>query len=132
MLDDEIARQERLRAALLQDPATAMWVEPDALFTAYKALEFFDTLALWWQLTHHQLRQPATFSHVPVAIGEDATIEVTPTATHSARLAPFPFAQSPVRLRCKVRSLYPVPLDADFGAAVAAGPEWWQSIELTA
>jgi hypothetical protein len=131
MLDGELARQERLKAYLRSDPATAPWIEKAALMTAYKLLEFFDTLALWWQLTHVDLRRPARFTHVPAAVGEDLTLDIVPTGSHSARLTPYPFAQSPLVLRCRVRSVRPAS-EADFAAVMTDGTTSWQHYELSA
>jgi hypothetical protein len=130
-LDGELVRQERLKARLRSDPATTSWVEEAALMTAYKLLEFFDTLALWWQLTHADLRQPARFSHVPAAVGEDLTLDIVPTGSHSARVTPYPFARSPLVLRCRVRSVRPAS-KADFTAVIAGGTTSWQHYELSA
>jgi hypothetical protein len=132
MLEGERARQDRLRAVLRSDSATASWVEEEALMTAYKLLEFFDTLALWWQLSHSSLRQPACFTHVPAAIGEDRTLDLVPTGSHSARLTPYPFAHSPLVLRCRVRSVVPAANDAEFAAAIASGITSWQHCALSA
>jgi hypothetical protein len=131
MLDAELLRQERLKRLLRSDLATAPWVEHAALMTAYKLLEFFDTLALWWQLTHADLRQPACFSHVPAAVGEDVTVDVVPTGSHSARLTPYPFVRSPLVLRCRVRSVRPAS-EADFATVIAGGTTFWQHYTLTA
>jgi hypothetical protein len=97
--------------------------------TAYKLLEFFDTLALWWQLTYADLRRPTHFTHVPAAVGEDLALDIAPTGSHSARLTPYPFALSPLVLRCRLRSVRPAP-EADF-AAVIAGDTTWQHYELS-
>jgi hypothetical protein len=131
MLGGELARQQRLTARLRRDPATAPWAEEAALMTAYKLLEFFDTLALWWQLTHADLRQPARFPHVPAAVGEDLTLDIVPTGSHSARLTPYPFGQSPLLLRCRMRSVRPASA-ADFAAVIAGGTTAWQYYELSA
>jgi hypothetical protein len=131
MLDGELLRQERLKARLRSDPATAPWVEDAALMPAYKLLEFFDTLALWWQLTHPDLRQPARFTHVPAAVSEDVIVDVVPTGRHSARLTPYPFAKSLLVLRCRMRSVHPAS-EADFAAAIAGGTASWQHYTLTA
>jgi hypothetical protein len=131
MLDGELARQERLKARLRSDPATASWVEEAALMTAYKLLEFFDTFALWWQLTHADLRRPTHFTHVPAVVGEDLTLDIVPTGSHSALLTPYPFARSPLVLRCRVRSVRPASED-HFAAVIAGGPTSWQHYELSA
>jgi hypothetical protein len=132
MLEGELIRQERLRALLCSDPATAAWVEEEVLMTSYKLLEFCDTLALWWQLTHPCLRKPARFPHVPVAIGQDLSLDIVPTGSHRARLTPYPFVQSPLVLGCRVRSVPPAMREMDFAAAIASGVTSWQHYELSA
>ena len=52
MLNTERQRQERLTAVLQDDPETAPWVEHERLFANYKALQFFDTFALYFNCVH--------------------------------------------------------------------------------
>jgi Protein of unknown function (DUF3891) len=52
MLADEEARQARLKAVLAESADMRDWIEPDRLFQNYKQLQFFDTLALYFQLRH--------------------------------------------------------------------------------
>jgi hypothetical protein len=132
MLEGELARQERLRERLGSDPTTAQWVDETVLMTSYKLLEFFDTLALWWQLTDPSLRQPARFTHVPAAVGEDVTIDIVPTGVNRARLTPFPFKQSPLVLRCRMRSVCPAATEAEFATAITGGKTLWQHYQLSA
>lgn len=122
MLDGEIARQMGLKTHLAGATRTAPWIAEDNLVAAYKLMEFCDTLALWWQMTHHSLRQTARFSHVPTGDGHDLTVEVTPTGPCSARIAPYPFARPAVSVRCEVRAMAPAASDGAFTAALADAP----------
>src|SRR5215468_2238273 len=72
MLDDELARQARLKAELAQDPKTSAWIEDKRLFQNYKQLQFFDTLALYFNRTHPRERGEVTFEHVPLSGEQDA------------------------------------------------------------
>src|SRR5262245_50074960 len=83
MLDDEIDRQKRLKAELAQDPKTSAWIEDKRLFQNYKQLQFFDTLALYFNRTHPRERGEVKFEHVP--------------STHSLYSATGPFCSLLVR-----------------------------------
>ena len=131
MLEGELARQARLKEVLRADWSTASWVEKEVLLSSYKLLEFFDTLALWFQLTHAALREPARF-RVPAAEGEDLILTIEPTGQDTARISPFPFRESPIRLRCLVRAITPSEGDAEFASAMAEAVPFWQSFVLTA
>jgi len=92
MLDHELARQTRLKAELARDAATAGWIEEARLFQSYKQLQFFDTLALYFNRVHASERAEATFTHVPLSAGQDATVTVRPKAPGVYALSPYPFA----------------------------------------
>merc|ERR550537_1456277 len=64
-LEAEAGRQERLIAQLEADPETAAWVEHGALWTNYRALQFFDTLALYFNLDAPEQRGTTEFPKVP-------------------------------------------------------------------
>ena len=78
MLDGEIDRQKRLKAEITKDPQTATWLEEKHLFQNYKQLQFFDTLALYFNRVHPSERTEQKFEHVPLNAGSDATIVVRP------------------------------------------------------
>ncbi len=92
MLAQELKRQARLKAQLQDDPETAAWVTEEGLFYHYKLLQFFDTLALYIQMTHFDALVPTTFAHVPRTPTEDVTIAARPVAPNTVALDPFPFA----------------------------------------
>lgn len=108
MLDAEIARQNRLKAALRADPETAEWIEESHLFQNYKQLQFFDTLALYFNCVPEGERVEAAFAHVPMSAGEDATIEIKPLGDRVYALAPYPFDQERIELSFAGRYLAPV------------------------
>ena len=95
MLDNEVRRQERLKAQLAVDPAAREWIEERMLFHNYKILQFFDTLALYFCMEHAGARQESTFANVPRAVEDDVTVTVTPVDESTYRLNPFPFSSDP-------------------------------------
>ena len=92
LLDGELARQARLKAALAADAATAGWITEAKLFQSYKQLQFFDTLALYFNRVHPSERREAQFTHVPVSEQEDVTVTVRPVEAGVYAVAPYPFA----------------------------------------
>ena len=85
MLSGEIARQERIRETLAADPETAPWVEEAHIVQNYKQLQFFDTLALYFNLRHETDRGVETFTCVPRDAAADAEVTVTPKGGGSTR-----------------------------------------------
>ena len=98
MIDDEILRQARLRVVLAGDDVTAAWLVDEVLMRNYKALQFFDGLALWLQVTHPAHRRVTTFEHVPTVGDEDVTLTVTPIDEHRVIIDPFPFDADPLEV----------------------------------
>jgi hypothetical protein len=107
----EVARQERLKELLRCDQKTRPWVEQEHLFASYALLEFFDTLALFFQATHSDLREAAKFVNIPARAGENVTLTVMPAGTHTARVTPYPFYADPLMLTCRVRKFTPCQTD---------------------
>jgi hypothetical protein len=107
MLAHERARQARLRARLAGDPESAVWVEEVRLFHNYKLLQFFDTLALYFNCTAPADRRVATFPSVPVEVGADVTITVRPLGPGRYQVTPYPFAAAPLVVTCAGRWLRP-------------------------
>ena len=98
MLSAELQRQSRLKSALADDPETAPWIEDARLFTNYKLLQFFDTLALYFNCTHEAGRAPATFQNVPRRAGDDAEISIRPAGDNTYILRPYPFRESALNI----------------------------------
>ena len=82
MLEAELARQGRLRAQLEADPATAVWAGEDAVFGAYKQLQFFDTFSLYCHMQPPGARGDATFDHVPMSTTADVSVSVQERHRH--------------------------------------------------
>ena len=105
MLSGEIARQERIRETLAADPETAPWVEEAHIVQNYKQLQFFDTLALYFNLRHETDRGVETFTCVPRDAAADAEVTVTPKGGGVYALDPFPFAGDRLETACSGRYL---------------------------
>jgi hypothetical protein len=95
MLAGELERQKDLKARLADDPAIAPWLEPAHLFQNYKQLQFFDTLALYFNRADEDARGKQTFRGVPVSAHKDVDIVISPAEPGVYSLSPYPFAQSP-------------------------------------
>ena len=125
MLGGEIARQERIRETLAADPETAAWVEEAHIVQNYKQLQFFDTLALYFNLRHETDRGVETFTCVPKDAATDAEVTVTPKGEGVYALDPFPFAGTRLETACSGRYLAACDEGAapdDLAAALAGLP----------
>jgi hypothetical protein len=122
MLNSELARQERLKAVLARRPESASWIDPVRLFSSYKLLEFFDTLALYLQLTHWKLRVPTAFRNVPMEIGQDCTMYAEPVDVETVRLQPYPFNSDPLEIKCCGKWIGPQKSDHDLTVALEGQP----------
>src|SRR5260370_28774461 len=96
MLANELDRQKRLKAELAQDPQAAGWLDEAHLFQNYKQLQFFDTLALYFNRLQPSERGEQAFVHVPLNARQDVSITIRPRTANIYELSPYPFpAQSP-------------------------------------
>jgi hypothetical protein len=128
MLEAEESRQLRLKQQLAaSDPDHAT---DDYLFHAYKQLQFFDTLSLYFHLTPQGERGSSEFHNVPRAVGDDVTIAVDERPGGVYGLDPYPFAADRLELRTEGRYLAPQSPDADLGALLAATPVQAQTVLL--
>jgi len=103
LLDGEIARQARLKKVLLAAPETADWVDEKSLMRNYKILQFFDTLALYFNLRHESQHRDERFVSVPKSITEDAAVTLRPMGGGRYEMSPFPFAGDRLEVRCEGR-----------------------------
>jgi hypothetical protein len=122
VLKAELARQERIKAKLAANASTAPWVEDKRLMQNYKLLQFFDTLALYFNLRHASEREAETFVHVPRSPDADANVTVTPVGRDTYAVAPFPFAGDRFEAHCKGRWFEPVAPPADLAQALYGRP----------
>lgn len=114
MLNTELERQERLKKELSANEESAAWVEEDALMNNYKLLQFFDTLSLYFHMTHTEGRGEAKFLHVPDGKGIDHTLTINPTDDGAYALSPYPFKDDSVEVTVEGRYLTSQPQGTDF------------------
>ena len=132
LLADEQARQTRLRATLANDPKLAPFVDERALFHNYKLLQFFDTLALYFNCTHAAARGRSLFHNVPRRFGDEVSITVEPVGPAEYRVDPYPFCEPRLRFRCAGRRMTPLPAGTDVPRALSALPVEEESFTLVA
>jgi hypothetical protein len=132
MLDGELDRQKRLKAELGRDPKTSAWIEERRLFQNYKQLQFFDTLALYFNRTHASERGEAKFEHVPQSASEDAIITVLPRGSDVYELSPYPFAAASAEFAFAGRPIEPGQHQKNGGwsSPLARTPTVWESFCL--
>jgi hypothetical protein len=123
MLAGEETRQAQLKAALRGDPQTSPWVAKATLMRAYKLLEFFDTLALHFQLHGEGLRHDASFPNVPTGGNEgDLPVSLTMLDATTARLSPYPFDTPSLDIYCRVRAIEPAGTEEELLETLASAP----------
>lgn len=127
LLDGELARQERLKAELSANPETAGWVEEQRLFRNYKLLQFFDTLALYFNLRHTSTHAEEVFVHVPKSDTVDVDVTLRPKGNGRYTLTPFPFAGD--RLETHSKGRYLAALAKDEGPDELSAALYRQPIE---
>lgn len=132
MLAGEIARQQRLKTQLASDPETAGWVEETHLFQNYKQLQFFDTLALYFNCIREGERGPSTLSHVPINATKDTDVKVKPVAPGTYAFDPFPFEREGIEVSFNGRYLAPISEGPDVRDALERAPTASQTIRLVA
>jgi Protein of unknown function (DUF3891) len=134
MLEDELERQKRLKAELAKTAETARWIEQAHLFQNYKQLQFFDTLALYFNRTHPGERRELKFDHVPLDEREDVTITVRPAGDGVYSLSPYPFAAEGASFAYAGRPIAPGQQDRGgrWTGALAAAPTVWETFRLVA
>jgi Protein of unknown function (DUF3891) len=134
MLDGELDRQRRLKGELAQDPKTADWLEEKRLFQNYKQLQFFDTLALYFNRTHPSQRGETRFEHVPLSAEQDVTVTVRPRGSDVYELSPYPFAAQAAEYAFAGRAIAPGQHKSSGGwpSALAKAPTVWERFRLVA
>lgn len=134
MLDGERARQERLRATLAAEPATAQWIEDGHLFQNYKQLQFFDTLALYFNRTAEGAREATDFEHVPLDDARDATVSLRPAGGGRYVMDPYPFVEEAIEFFFEGRYVDALPAGTGdaWGPRLAALPVARQQFTIAA
>jgi hypothetical protein len=91
MLNGELERQRRLKAELANDPEAGAWLDERKIFQNYKALQFIDTLSLYFNRIHPAERAEQVFENVPMSRERDVTVTIRPAGANTYHLSPFPF-----------------------------------------
>jgi hypothetical protein len=132
MLNGELERQKRLKAELAADPDALAWIDESKLFQNYKALQFLDTLALYFNRIHPDERVEQAFENVPLSPEQDATVTIRPAAADTYRLSPFPFAADGAEFAFRGRRITPADGDRSGGwpAALREIPAEWEYFRL--
>jgi hypothetical protein len=134
MLEGELARQERLKAELTKSTETASWVAHEHLFQNYKQLQFFDTLALYFNRFHPDGRKTQEFPHVPRDAQHDVTITIRPRGNGVYETSPYPFAADNAEFAFAGRPITSRPSANGGGWArlLPTLPTQWESFRLVA
>ncbi|MGR8946494.1 MAG: DUF3891 family protein [Gammaproteobacteria bacterium] len=130
MLENEHKRQKRLIESLREDPQSRSWVDDDNLMQNYKQLQFFDTLALYFNCNHPSERKTTSFSHVPLAAGTDTEISIEPLGEGVYRLAPYPFDREDLVIEFSGKLLSPIDDEQSMPAYIESEPTTKQEIHL--
>ena len=133
MLAKQLERQTRLKAQLTNNDETAAWIEPSRLFQCYKQLQFFDTVALYFQCVQPGDRTPQDFHNVPMTADKDVTVRLRPIDAETYCFDPYPFGKKNIRLSFAGR--YMTRADGDNDTLVAAmtnAPTETQTVTFTA
>ncbi len=130
MLNGELERQARLKHALAENPDTAAWVDEAQVMQNYKQLQFFDTMALYFNCNGAADRELRTFTHVPKSRDEDVTIALTPRDATTYALDPYPFADD--RLEVSFAGRYMAPRRDAANVDLGGIDEEWQTVALIA
>jgi hypothetical protein len=134
MLDGELERQKRLKAELARDAQTSAWLDEHRLFQSYKQLQFFDTLALYFNRTHPSERAEVKFEHVPVSARQDTTITVRPHGPSVYELSPYPFGANSAEFAFAGRHIEPGQHEKNGGwpNVLTTAPTQWECFRLVA
>jgi Protein of unknown function (DUF3891) len=132
MLDDELARQKRLKAELAKDQQLSDRLDEKKLFQNYKQLQFLDTLALYFNRIHPSERGSQTFAHVPRNADEDAAVTIKPREAGAYELSPFPFASESAEYAFAGRRLSPRQNEDNGGwpEVLRRAPTEWERFRL--
>ena len=133
MLEGEVERQERLRTELESDTDTAYLTEESRLFQNYKQLQFFDTLALYFNCVPEGERGETTYSHVPLNASKDTEVTIKPVETGVYAMDPYPFDDAEdIELSFSGRYLAPVAYGEDVREELERAPVTTQTFTLLA
>jgi hypothetical protein len=134
MLDGELARQKRLKEELAKEPEAGDCLDERHIFQNYKQLQFFDTLALYFNRVHASQRGELKFGHVPLTERDDVTITVRPAGEGVYSLSPYPLAADGASFAYAGRPIAPGQRDREGGwtDTLIKAPTIWEKFRLIA
>ncbi len=112
----------------------AEWIEEKHLFQNYRQLQFFDTLALYFNRTHPSQRGAQKFEHVPLNARQDVDVTVRPREPGSYEVSPYPFAADAAEFAFAGRFIEPRQHQSGNGwsSVLRKLPTQWESFRLLA
>jgi hypothetical protein len=134
MLAGEIDRQKKLKAEIAKNPEMADWIEEGHLFQNYKQLQFFDTLALYFNRTHPDQRDKQDYEHVPLNAQQDVRVTIRPREPGAYEVSPYPFAANGAEFAYAGRLIEPHQHQKGSGwsSVLRIAPTQWESFRLVA
>ena len=124
VLADELARQKDLK------PQAG--VSENLIWRAYKQLQFFDMLSLYFHAKAEGHRGESTFPDVPAKGGDDVTITIEERGNGVYALDPYPFAEDGLKVSFDGRWMTPVETVEDGRAIFETKPVSRQTVTLIA
>jgi len=128
---DELSRQQRLRSIVAADSKMTLWQDEAKLFQAYKQLQFFDQIALYFNCHPEGKREAITLTSVPRTATEDTEVTITPRDTGVYGFSPFPFIKNRTRVFFEGRWMWPIKGDTANPASFLAIPTNQQTVAFT-
>lgn len=122
VLADELARQAQLK--------TKLNIAESHIWTAYKQLQFFDMLSLYFHSTAEGVRGVESFPDVPTRTGDDLTLYITEHNKAVYVLDPYPFADATVSVSFEGRWMTPIEPAQDGRAVFESLPISVQTVTL--
>lgn len=122
VLTDELARQDRLKAKLD--------VDESLVWAAYKQLQFFDMLSLYFHSKAEGARGNESFPDVPTQNDDDVTIRISEQDGAVYALDPYPFATADLSVSFKGRWMSPVKPEQNGRAVFESLPISTQTVTL--
>jgi Protein of unknown function (DUF3891) len=134
VLAGEIDRQKKLKAEIAKNPEMADWIEEGHLFQNYKQLQFFDTLALYFNRTHPDQRDKQDYEHVPLNAQQDVRVTIRPREPGVYEVSPYPFAANGAEFSYAGRLIEPHQHQKGSGwpSVLRITPTQWESFRLVA
>jgi hypothetical protein len=134
MLTGEIDRQTKLKAEIAKNPEIADWIEEGHLFQNYKQLQFFDTLALYFNRTHPDQRDKLEYERVPLNAQQDVRVTIRPREPGVYEVSPYPFAANGAEFAYAGRLIEPHQHQKGSGwpSVLRITPTQWESFRLVA